>query len=281
MQTKQKVMIVTGANSGMGLATVVALARHGIRVIMACRSRKRGEAALQDAVRQSGSQDIELMICDLGSAAGIREFTRAFLARYEQLDGLIHNAGVFPIRRETTADGFELGIGVNHLGHFLLAHLLLDALARAPQGRVVVVSSNAYKAGHIHWSDPHLTKGYVFWRSYAQSKLANILFTKELARRLKETRVTANCLHPGAVATQIGVNRNTGFGRRILAMMKPFFLTPEKGAETAVYLATSDKVMSTSGEYYYRKKPVRLTAKAADPEAAKRLWAWSERELGL
>ncbi|MGY4758301.1 SDR family oxidoreductase [Paenibacillus caseinilyticus] len=273
--------VVTGANSGMGLAASAALAQRGFRVTMVCRSRERGEQALKEAISLSGSEELELMLCDLGSLRSIRAFAADFRAKYDKLDVLLNNAGVFALKRELTEDGFESMMGVNHLGHFLLTHLLLKPLLQGPQGRIVVVSSGAHRAGKIHWDDPFLSRGFNFWKGYAQSKLANVLFTKELARRLAGSGATANCLHPGAVATSIGVDRRTGFGRSVLRMLKPVFLTPAEGASTAVYLAVSEETAGVSGEYYYKQKPAPVSRLAADPEAAGRLWAWSEKAVGL
>ncbi|MGE6228624.1 SDR family oxidoreductase [Paenibacillus chitinolyticus] len=278
---EHKIMMVTGANSGMGLATTIALARQGAKVIMVCRSEERGQSALREAIAASGSGEIELMQCDLGSLRSIRSFAADFKSRYDHLDVLINNAGVVSLKRETTSDGFEVMMGVNHLGHFLLTNLLLGPLKRAEQGRIVVVSSGAHKIGKIRWEDPHLTKRYTVWTGYAQSKLANILFTKELAARLKGTAVTVNALHPGAVGTQIGVDRNTGFGKSVLAMLRPFFLTPAQGAETAVYLAVSGNVSCATGEYFYRKKIAPVSARAKDKELAAKFWEWSAGEVGL
>ncbi len=276
-----KLMVVTGANSGMGLASAIALAKQGADVVMVCRNERRGQEALAEAVRQSGSDRIQLMLCDLGRLDSIREFAKAFRERYSKLDVLLNNAGVVMLTRQETADGFEMDLGVNHLGHFLLTNLLLEPLLAAKQGRVVTVASGAYKAGKIHFDDPFLTRGFNPAKAYGQSKLANILFTKELASRVAGTSVTANCLHPGAVGTQIGVNRDTGFGKTVLAMLKPFFLTPEKGAETAVYLASDPEAGRFSGQYFYKKKPQPLAAKAENMEDAKRLWAWSCRQVGI
>jgi len=275
--------IVTGANSGMGLATTIELARQGYRVIMACRSEKRGQEALQEAVRQSGSSAIELMLCDLGSLESIRQFARTFRERHDCLDVLVNNAGVVMVKRKETSDGFEQSIGINHLGHFLLTLLLIEPLKAAKQGRVVNVSSGAYKAGKIHFEDPHLHKGYNPIKSYAQSKLANVLFTRVLARKMSGTSVTVNCLHPGAVGTSIGVDRNTGFGTRIMAFVGklPFFLSPEEGARTAVYLATSPEVVGITGRYYYQQKEQQLKAHAVDDASAERFWTWSEEQVGL
>ncbi|WNG55547.1 SDR family oxidoreductase [Archangium gephyra] len=277
---KEKTVVVTGANSGVGLATATELARRGATVVMACRSAARGEQALKEARQRSGSDKLELMLCDLGSLESIRNFARELQGRHPVLDVLVNNAGVITVKRETTRDGFESQLGVNHLGHFLLTNLLLEPLRRAPQGRILNVSSGAHKIGSIHWEDPHLTRSFGTWRAYSQSKLANILFTKALAERLQGTAVTANCLHPGAVGTSLGVDRQTGFGKPIMAFLGLFFLTPEQGAETSVYLAASDEVASVSGEYFYRKKRAPVSKKAQDRELAERLWSWSEKQVG-
>ncbi|MGO4529835.1 SDR family oxidoreductase [Paenibacillus sp. 2TAF8] len=275
--------IVTGANSGMGLATTIELAKQGYHVIMACRSEKRGQEALQQALQQSGSSEIELMLCDLGSLDSIRQFARQYRERYDHLDALVNNAGVVMVKRKETSEGFEQSIGINHLGHFLLTLLLIEPLKAAKQGRIVNVSSGAYKAGKIHFDDPHLRKGYNPIKSYAQSKLANVFFTRTLAHKLAGTSVTANCLHPGAVGTSIGVDRNTGFGTRIMALAAklPFFLTPEEGARTAIYLATSPEVTGLTGRYFYQQKEQRLKEHALDDAAAQQLWTWSEEQVGL
>ncbi|ETT65267.1 short-chain dehydrogenase/reductase SDR [Paenibacillus sp. FSL R7-277] len=281
MSMQGKTVLVTGANSGMGLATTVEMARRGATVIMACRSLKRGEEALAEAVRQSGSSQIRLMLCDLASFDSIRAFAGAFTAEYPVLDVLINNAGVVALKRELTADGYELDLGVNHLGHFLLTHLLLDNLKAAEQGRIVVVASGAYKIGKLYLEDHTLSRGFNPAKAYGRSKLANILFTRELAACLKGTQVTVNSLHPGAVGTSIGVNRETGFGRRVLKLVSYFFLTPEQGADTAIYLATAPELDGVSGQYYYRRKIKELTPRAEDTEAAARLWKWSLEQTGL
>lgn len=278
---RDKLAIVTGANSGMGLATTIELAKRGAKVVMVCRSESRGREALAEAARQSGSAELELMICDLGSLASIRSFASELLGKHPVIDVLVNNAGVVTIKRESTQDGFESMIGINHLGHFLLTLLLLNGLRRSKQGRIVVVSSGAHKIGRIHFPDPHLRKGFNVARGYAQSKLANILFANELAERLRGTPVTVNSLHPGAVATSIGVDRRTGFGQSVHAMLRPFFLTPTEGSATAVYLAMSPEVAGVTGSYFYRCKKAPVSARAFDRELSKRLWEWSERETGM
>ena len=277
----RKTALVTGANSGMGLATSRALAQKGYRVILLCRNEARGAAALE-AVREAAPEPeaVELELCDLASLESIKDCCARLHKRLSSLDVLVNNAGVIVTKRRETKEGFELQLGVNHLGHFLLTGLLLD-LVKAARGRVVVVASGAHKAGAIHWDDLQLKEGYSTITSYGQAKLANVLFTRELARRLAGSGVTVNCCHPGAVATDMGVDRETGFGRLVTSLLRLFFLTPEEGADTAVYLAASPEVEGISGQYFYRRKPAPISARARDDEAAARLWGLSERLTGL
>ncbi|MDQ0272812.1 SDR family oxidoreductase [Cytobacillus purgationiresistens] len=277
----KKLAIVTGANSGMGLATVISLAKKDIHVIMLCRNEERGANALQLAKKESQSEHIELMIGDLGSIASIHRFAETFKAKYETLDILINNAGVVSLKRQHTKDGFESMLGVNHLGHYLLTHLLLDHLKATQDGRVIVVSSGAHKWGKIDFNDPYFDKGYNVMKGYGRSKLANVLFARGLAKRLEGTSVTVNALHPGAVATNIGVDRNTGFGKNIIKLLVPFFRTPEKGAATAVFLATNPDVKGVSGAYFYNEKEVPISNLAGDDELVERFWTWSKEQVGL
>ena len=202
---------------------------------------------------------------------------RTFVERNEPLDVLINNAGVINTRRILLDNGQEQMFAVNHLGHFLLTSMLLDALKRAEQGRVVVVASEAYRfCRGIRFDDLQWNTGFSAFPTYGHSKLANILFTRELAARLEGTRVTANSLHPGGVRSQLGA-QNTWYAGRILALVKPFLRTAEKGAETSVYLATSNDVRTTSGQYFYDCKPKKTKPSARDTDAARRLWTLSER----
>ncbi|WP_234733704.1 SDR family oxidoreductase [Tellurirhabdus bombi] len=278
---QNKIVLVTGANSGMGMATSVELARKGAEVVMLCRNEERGQEALRTARTQSGSDRIALMQCDLASLASIRAVAEKINARYPVVDVLINNAGVVNLKRQTTADGFEMMLGVNHLGHFLLTNLLLEALQKGSQGRIVNVSSDAHKVGKIHFEDPHLSHSFNVVKGYAQSKLANILFTRELAKRVAGSRVTVNSVHPGAVTTNLGISRETGFGKWVYSLLKPFFLTPAEGAKTAVYLASSPEVGQFSGRYFYKMKIATPSKKAQDDGLARRLWEWSEKEVGL
>jgi NAD(P)-dependent dehydrogenase (short-subunit alcohol dehydrogenase family) len=220
------------------------------------------------------------MLCDLASQEDIRRFADEFRSRYSTLSVLINNAGVLSSRRQLTEDGWELNFGVNYLSHFLLSNLLLDLIIKS-QGRIITLSSVAHKIGRIHFEDVNLTDGYGWLRAYSQSKLANILFTYELGRRLQGTGATANCLHPGVVATNIIVDRQTGFGSLTARLMKHFFISPEQGAETAIFLASSPEVQGISGKYFSRKGPIASSALSYDLVTAELLWNISEQMTGL
>lgn len=267
-----KIAIVTGANSGMGMATTAALADMGATVVMLCRNEKRGKEALE-LLKQRAERQLDLMLCDLGDFASIRNFADAFRKKYEKLDILVNNAGFISLDRQITKDGLERQFGVNHIGHFILTMKLVDLIPDG--GRIVNVASGAHKTGKIHFEDINLSKGFNVIKAYSQSKLANVLFTRELARRLQEKKILVNCCHPGAVATNIGVSRDTGFGKTITGMLKPFFQTPENGARTAIYLASDESVAGITGEYFYRCRVAKSSKRSKDTELAKRLFAFS------
>lgn len=279
MDMKRKIAVVTGANSGMGLSTTIGLAKENIHVVMACRNQQRGEEALRLAKEKSGVSHIELLLCDLEDFDSISHFVEQFTNKWDVLDVLVNNAGVVSLKRKVTKEGYEAQLGVNHLGHFLLTLLLLDSLKAAQKARIVNVSSGAHKWGRIHFEDMNLEANYSVMKGYGQSKLANILFTKELAKRLSHTDITVNALHPGAVSTNLGINRSTGFGKSVYKVLNPFFQSPDKGAETALYLAKSAEVDDVTGGYFYKQKPARVSKRAKDPYLAQLLWEWSEAEL--
>jgi retinol dehydrogenase 13 len=281
LSMQQPLMLVTGANAGMGLATTVELARSGAKVVMLCRDARRGAEAREEAIRRSGSADIVLMTADLGSLGSIAEFAAAFRARFSRLDVLVNNAGVVTVKRETTEDGFERMIGVNHLGHFALVNLLMEPLLAAGRPRIIIVSSGAHKAGKIYFPDPNLTKGFNAVKGYAQSKLANLLFALELRKRLSGTDAAVHAVHPGAVSTSLGVSRDTGFGKTVYKLLGPFFQTAEQGASTAVHLAQSEAGGEMGSLYYIKSKPAEPSRKALDEEMAARLWEWSELKTGI
>jgi retinol dehydrogenase 12 len=269
--------LITGGNTGIGLATAIALARDGGRVFIACRSAAAGEAALTRIKSESGSGDVRLLALDLASLSSVRACAEEFLALDEPLHVLVNNAGVGG-QRGQTADGFELHFGVNHLGHFALTQLLLERLtASGPGARIVNVSSDAhYNAPGIDFAAVRRPTSFVGMREYAVSKLGNVLFTQELARRLAGTGVTAYALHPGVVASDIW--------RRVPRLARPFvtrrMLTTEQGAVTSVYCATSPAVAAASG-LFYDKCAVREPSPVATKELAGRLWRHSAEWTGL
>jgi len=273
--------LVTGASSGIGLAAARELARAGASVVLVCRDGARGERALAE-VAAAGNRDVELMLADLSSQEEVRRLARRFLAAKRPLHVLLNNAGVVMMRRTPTVDGIETTFAVNHLAPFLLTNLLLPRMIESAPARIVNVASDAHrlKGVRMRFEDLQGEREYRVMRTYGQSKLANILFTRELARRLEGSGVTANCLHPGMVATRLGGN-NGLVARAVLVLLKPFSLKPEQGAETSVYLCASRDVEGANGKYYARKKERRPSRAACDDEAAVMLWEISETMTGL
>jgi NAD(P)-dependent dehydrogenase (short-subunit alcohol dehydrogenase family) len=276
---KGKVCIITGANSGIGRAAALELAKKGATVVMVCRSRERGEKALRGIVQASGSRSVHLMVCDLASQRQIHEFVGQFEREFGRLDVLVNNAGLTRPNRTLTEDGIEQVFAVNHLGYFLLANLLLDLLKHSAPARVVNVASEAHRRTALDFGDLELAKGYSVWKVYCQSKLANILFTYELARRLAGTGVTANCVHPGRVRTNIWSNA-PGIARPLLALAKLFMRSPEEGAVTLVWLASSPELEGVTGKYFVDLKEARSSPITYDGAAARRRWDVSERMTG-
>ena len=269
-----KTAIVTGANSGMGRATVEALSDMGAEVIMLCRDEKRGREAY-DALMEKGDRRLELLLCDLGDYESIKAFVRTVRRKYDRIDILVNNAGFISLDRQETKEGLERQFGVNHIGHFLLTMGILPLMGEG--SRIVNVASGAHKTGRIHFEDINLTKHFNVVKAYSQSKLANVLFTRELARRVADCGITVNCCHPGAVATNIGIDRETGFGKTITGLLKPYFLTPAEGARTAIYLASSPEVQNISGEYFYKCKVAKSSKRSKDMRLAKKLYSFSCR----
>ena len=272
-----KIAVVTGANSGMGKATARALLDEGATVIMLCRSEERGQKAYKELIKDGNSRTY-MILCDLGDYDSVRNFARQVKERFGRLDILVNNAGFISLDRQETKEGIERQFGINHLGHFLLTMELLDLMGEG--SRIVNVASGAHKTGKIHFDDINLHHGFNVVKAYSQSKLANVLFTRELARRVKDRGITVNCCHPGAVATNIGIDRETGFGKTVTSILKPFFLTPEQGAKTAIFLATDESVKDISGEYFYKCRIAASSKRSKDPELAKRLFEFSNELTG-
>jgi len=276
-------VVITGGNGGIGKETAVALASYGARVIITARDATKGAAAVADIAARSGSADVEVTHLDLASIASIRNFAEVLHARTDRISVLVNNAGVILRRRQTTADGFEMTFGVNHLGHFLLTNLLQDLLERGAPSRVVVVASEAYKWARrgLDFADLNLEHSrYGPFKAYSRSKLANILFARELARRLDGSGITANALHPGIVATRLARDGDAGrLGDAAMWLSRPFFLTPEQGARTTVYAASAPELESISGAYFANSLPAPTKRAAMDMAAAARLWDASEELL--
>lgn len=272
-------VVVTGGNAGVGKETAIGLARAGASVVITARDRARGVAALTEVRDRSGSDTVELMSLDLASFASIRAFADELLARHDRLDVLVNNAGLVSRTRTETQDGFETTFGVNHLGHFFLTSLLLDRLRASTPSRVVVVASHAHKQARrgLDFADLQSERKYAPMAAYAKSKLANIYFARELARRLEGSGVTANSLHPGFVASRFGRDGDGGrLGDIVMALARPIAISPEKGARTSIWLASAPSLATTTGEYFYKCAPSTPTAVARDDESARRLWAVSE-----
>ncbi len=277
-----QVIIVTGANSGIGKETAVALATMGATVVMTARSQTKGDEALAEVMARSGSTDVALGSLDLASFASIRSFASWFLERYDRLDVLVNNAGLIVDTRQETAEGFELMFGVNHLGHFLLTDLLRGRLVASAPSRVVVVSSMAHRwaIGGMNRSDLQTTSGFSGFSAYGRSKLANVLFAFELARRLEGTGVTVNAVHPGSIYSGFGGDGDTGFlGGLIQLTGRVVLRSPRTGAKTQVVLASSaaPRVMSSTGGYWSHGRRWRASRRARNLEEARWLWDESAR----
>lgn len=266
-----KVCLVTGATTGIGKEIALGLAHRGATVAIVGRDPNKCEAAVSELRTRTGNQSIEVLLADLSSQAEVRRLAAEVTKRYPQLHVLMNNAGAIFTRRYQTVDGLEMTFALNHLAPFLLTNLLLDTLKASGPARIITTSSAAHFGARIHFDDLQSERHYTAFGAYGQSKLANILFTRELAIRLTGTGLTANCFHPGVVASNFG-RSNGGIAGRMFALGQPFFISPEKGAETGIYLAASPTVASISGQYFARKQVARTSAAANDGAVARRLW---------
>jgi len=265
-----KICIITGANSGIGKATALGLAKLGAKVVMLCRIKTRGEEAQNEIITKSGNRSIDLLLADLSSQSSIRQFVLEFEKKYDKLDVLINNAGVNPSKRYETIDGIEKAFAINTLAPFLLTNLLLPILKNSVHARIINVAS-AVQSKSINFENLQLKKHFRSWKAYSQSKTALIVITYEFARRLSGTGVTCNCLHPGAVKSNI----NRDYKGIIKFFTKLFFCfakSPKKGAETSIYLASSQDVEKISGKYFIDKKEEKSKDITYNTDIAKRLW---------
>ncbi|KAG5677012.1 hypothetical protein PVAND_006800 [Polypedilum vanderplanki] len=268
---ENKVVIITGANTGIGKATAIDLAKRGGKVYIACRDEKRGEDALKEIKRESGSDNVHFIQLDLGSTESIREFSQKFHEKEEKLHILINNAGIFAPPQKKTKDGFEITIGVNHLGHFLLTHLLLDLLKNSAPSRIINVSSGAHKMVPIEKDDFMQTARQSNMNAYAKSKLANVMFSQELVKKLKHFSVSVNSLHPGVVHTEI--TRSWPLWDFILNIIfRPFLRTPVEGAQTQIRLAVDPALENVTGKYFENCKQAKVSKFALDHDIAEWLY---------
>jgi len=276
-----KVCVVTGATSGIGAETAKQLARQGATVIVVGRSAQKSAATVAHIRQQTGNAAVEFMLVDLSSQKEIRRLAQQFKSKYQRLDVLVNNAGIVMLRREESVDGIEMTFAVNHLSHFLLTNLLLDTLIASAPSRIVNVSSALHAQAKMNFADLQGKQNYNGLFAYSQSKLANILFTYELARRLAGTGVTANALHPGAVRTNLIANNGWFFKWVVQPLFDLQAVSVEEGAKTSVYLATSPEVEEVTGKYFGKQKVWRSSSESYDETAARQLWQVSAELTGL
>jgi retinol dehydrogenase-14 len=276
-----KIVLITGGTGGIGKATAIGLARLGARVGITGRDVTRTGQVAADIRAASGNPEVDAFAADMSSQAEVRRLAVAVLKTYPRLDVLINNVGGFWAHHHTTADGLERTFALNHLAPFLLTNLLLDRLKASAPARVVTVSSHVQAEGRIDFDDLHGARKYSGQSAYSQSKLANVMFTNVLARRLEGTRVTATSLHPGFVRTHFGAEDQAGFFAVISGIVRPFLRTPAQGAQTSIYLASSPDVEGVTGKFFANSKPKIANKVAYDTAIAARLWQVSADLVGM
>ncbi len=270
-----KRVILTGASRGIGRETALALGKMGADLSFVVRDPVRGEAVADEVRALGGGGEVEVFLADLSSMADVRRVAAEILAKHSRIDVLVNNAGVLLMDRQVTKDGFEATFATNHLAYFLLTKLLLGAIKKAPAARIVNVASEVHHRGSLDFTDLMSERSYSGVKAYSTSKLANILFTSELARQLDGTSVTTNALHPGIVASGFGRN-NTGVVGFFAKIAAPFMMSAENGAKTSIFLASDPSVSTVTGKYFEKSQPKKPSREARDPAIARRLWAVSE-----
>jgi retinol dehydrogenase-14 len=275
-----RTVLVTGATGGIGKATAAGLAAMGADLAITGRDPGRALAAARE-IRAAGNGRVDVFVADLSAQAEVRRLADEVLQRLPRLDVLVNNVGGYWHTRHVTADGLERTFALNHLAPFLLTNLLLDRLTESAPARVVAVSSNAQAQGHIDFEDLQGERQYSGARAYSQSKLANVMFTYELARRLQGTTVTANAVHPGVVSTSFGADDPASVQRVFLPFLRPFMKTPAQGAATSIHAASAPDLEQVSGRYFADSKPKRSAKRSYDEAAAARLWQVSADLVGL
>jgi NAD(P)-dependent dehydrogenase (short-subunit alcohol dehydrogenase family) len=276
-----KTVLITGATNGIGKIAATELARMGASVGIVARNQAKGQTVLDEIKRVTGNSNIELFIADLSSMADVRRLAEEFMAEYPRLDVLVNNAGAFYSEHKFSADKLEMTFALNHMSYFLLTNLLLPSLKSAPNARVVSVSSTAHLQGKLNFANLQGEQKFNGWKAYSDSKLENVLFTFALARRLAGTDVTATCLHPGFVKTAFA-DGISGLFPMVFSVLKNLFaITPEAGAKTMIYLASSPEVAGVTGKYFDKSKAVNSSAASLDQALQEQLWAHSEKIAGL
>jgi retinol dehydrogenase 14 len=281
MSMAGKVCVVSGSNSGIGKETAVALAQMGANVVMVVRNEQRGKKALEEIVAKTGNRAVSLMICDMSSMAFIRNFAADIKKKYDHINVLINNAGAEFVRRQVTSEGFEMTFAVDYLAPFLLTHELLDLLKAGAPSRIVNVSSGLAKNGKVNFDDLQNERNYKGMKAYSNAKLMVMMWTYALSRRLAGSGVSVNVLMPGFVATNLGKNSGSLRSAVMFAMVRPMQISAKKGAETSVFLASSDEVSDVSGKCFAKKRPTTTCAATYDIEAQECLWKETIRLLKL
>lgn len=284
-----KTVVITGANTGIGKETAIDLAKRGGKIILACRNMEKTKVAQEEIIKVSGNRNVSIVELDLSSLESVRQCAEKINREQARLDILINNAGIMACPRWETKDGFEMQFGINHLGHFLFTNLLLDLIKKSTPARIINVSSSAHLKGDIHFDDIHLKNDYAPFKAYRQSKIANVLFSKELAKRLEGTSVMVYSLHPGAVHTELGRNLSHSFSLPMYVMLWAAYplirmlwlKTSEQGAQTSIYCAVDEKAGQETGLYYRDCAVSKPCANAEDPEKARKLWEVSAELVGL
>ncbi len=267
-----KIVMVTGANSGIGRVTSRELAKMGATVVMICRNELKGRAVQEDINAEVGIERVHLLLADFSSHESIRKMTEQFKSQFEKLDVLVNNAGLIVKEKKMTDDGFEYSMGVNHFGYFLNTHYLLDALKASSKARIVNVASMAHRMATQDWDNMNGEKSFQYFKQYCLTKLCNIQFTNQLAKQLEGTQVTANSLHPGMVNSNFG---NGAYPSIVTSLADFFMISPEKGAQTSIHLASSSEVKNVTGAYFANSKRRFPATLATNAEACEKLWQWS------
>ncbi len=272
---RDKTVLITGATSGIGKATAIDLASRGAIISLLIRNLEKGKATKNEIIEKTGNKNIDIQLIDLADLSSVKKAAEELKVKFKSIDILINNAGGMFKERFLSKDGYELTFAMNHLGHFLLTNLLMENIKAAPNARIINISSEAQRGGRIDFDDLMAEKKFTPFKAYSQAKLANIIFTKSLKERLAESNISVFALHPGVVRTGFAGDFG-GVIKLLLKATQPLMRSPEKGAETSIFLATEENIENLSGSYFKNRKVIKPKAEAEDPEIGQRLWKVSE-----